>query len=169
MEQLKSMKESLTSMVQGQMANIAHADPQELGMAVDMIKDLAEAIYYCSITDAMEESEKEKKYQQKQPQMMYSQPVYYNRPMNADMNYSDYSNGKMYYSSNTAYEGRSPMRRRMYMESKAMNHDKSARMKELEDYMSELSNDIMEMIENTTPEEKQILRQKISTLANKIQ
>ena len=41
-------------------------------------------------------------------------------------------------------------------------------MKELEDYVQELTEDIMEMIEGASPEEKQILRQKISTLSTKI-
>jgi hypothetical protein len=34
--------------------------------------------------------------------------------------------------------------------------------------MHELTNDIMEMIEDATPEEKQLLRQKITTLSTKI-
>ena len=41
-------------------------------------------------------------------------------------------------------------------------------MKELEKYMQELSSDITEMIEEATPEEKQFLSSKISTLASKI-
>ena len=49
-EVLKTMKEQLTSCVQGQLADISKVDAHELGEAVDMIKDLAEAIYYCTIT-----------------------------------------------------------------------------------------------------------------------
>ena len=41
-------------------------------------------------------------------------------------------------------------------------------MKELENYMQELTQDITEMIHDATPEEKQILQQKISVLASKI-
>jgi hypothetical protein len=41
-------------------------------------------------------------------------------------------------------------------------------MQELEDYVHELTNDIIEMIEDATPEEKQLLRQKITTLSTKI-
>lgn len=61
MERLKQMKEQLVSCVQGQMTNLAHTDTKELGEAIDMIKDLEEAMYYCSITKAMEEREKEEK------------------------------------------------------------------------------------------------------------
>jgi hypothetical protein len=56
-EALKMMKEQLMSCVQGQLGDIKNADAHELGEAVDMIKDLAEAIYYCTITDSMEKSE----------------------------------------------------------------------------------------------------------------
>ena len=62
MEQLKKMKECLTGMVESQVyGNIDKVDAKELGEAVDMIKDLAEAIYYCTITEAMEGEEKEGK------------------------------------------------------------------------------------------------------------
>ena len=53
MEQLKSMKHQLTSIVQEQLSNTQNVDTKELGEAVDMIKDLAEAIYYCTIIEAM--------------------------------------------------------------------------------------------------------------------
>lgn len=65
-------------------------------------------------------------------------------------------------------EGRSPMSRKMYMEGKEMHHDKSAQIEELDKYLQELSHDITEMIEDASPEEKQLLQQKISTLATKI-
>ena len=41
-------------------------------------------------------------------------------------------------------------------------------MQELEKYVQELSADITEMIAEATPEEKQLLKQKIATLSNKI-
>ena len=41
-------------------------------------------------------------------------------------------------------------------------------MKELEKYMHELTDDLKEMIEGASPEEKQMLQEKISTLAHKI-
>lgn len=66
-------------------------------------------------------------------------------------------------------EGRSYNGRRNYMESKEMHKDKTTMMKELEDYMSELSSDITEMIEGASAEEKQLLQKKIATLATKIQ
>jgi len=42
-------------------------------------------------------------------------------------------------------------------------------MRELEAYLQELSSDITGMLKDASAEEKNVLRQKITTLANKIQ
>ena len=65
-------------------------------------------------------------------------------------------------------EGRSPVSRKMYMESKELHHDQSKKMQELETYVQELTSDLIEMIADATPEEKQLLKTKISTLSTKI-
>lgn len=229
MEQLKQMKEALVGCVQGQVyGNMDKVDAQELGAAIDMIKDLSEAIYYCTITEAMDEEGKEDKskhgrmyYSPRQVPMMYHMPypveIYdprsrerYNDGMmyaqggnsgssNSGSNsssggnnargggtrgyhdgmipmYNDGANYTMYeQGGNRNYsemmrdprEGRSGERRKMYMEGK--NHkDKAQQMKELETYMQELSSDLTEMIQDASPEEKQMLQQKISVLATKI-
>ena len=57
-DEMKTMKAQLTSCVQGQLGQLDKTDTKELGEAVDMIKDLAEAIYYCTITEAMEKGNK---------------------------------------------------------------------------------------------------------------
>jgi hypothetical protein len=41
-------------------------------------------------------------------------------------------------------------------------------MQELDAYMQELTTDLVEMIQDASPEEKQMLQQKISALATKI-
>ena len=64
-------------------------------------------------------------------------------------------------------EGRSGMRRKMYMEGKGMK-DKTKQMQELESYMQELAMDMTEMIQDASPEEKQLLQSKISALAAKV-
>lgn len=71
-------------------------------------------------------------------------------------------------------EGRSGQSRRSYMETKEMNKEntpesKQAKMRSLEAYMKELSEDITEMIEGASNEEKTMLRSKVQTLAQKIQ
>ena len=182
MERLKSMKETLMGCVQGELSHLDTVDTKELGEAVDMIKDLSEAIYYCTITEAMQGKEHEK-------ERHYIEPYYPYRDM-------DRPYGRMYYdgrsggnhsgsntgsNNNTYYtereypiemrdyrEGRSPRSRRMYMEAKELHQGKEAKMKELEQYMQELTQDITEMIEDASPEEKQMLYKKMSTLAAKL-
>lgn len=223
MEKLKSMKEALMTTAQTQIAgNLANVNAEELGEVIDMIKDLEEAIYYCTVVKAMEDSEKNhemedkfEKYQQRhQMSTHYQEPISYNRPMYYSK-YPDYRDmdrdyGRMYYpgmnydrmyyngggsqggngsnsasansSGGTRYdmmdsypltmrdsrEGKSPMSRKMYMESKEMHKDKVTQMKELEKYMQELSHDLTEMIQDASPEEKQLLQQKVAALATKI-
>lgn len=65
-------------------------------------------------------------------------------------------------------EGKSPISRRMYMESKHLHKDKATKIKDLENYTKELGEDLVEMIEDASPEEKQILEKKIASLASKI-
>ena len=97
MEQLKSMKEMLTSQVHAQLANIEKADYHELGAAIDMIKDMAETEYYCSVVKAMEEAEEEKQERKETNRYYYTEkymPIPYQRVYDRDMD-RDY--GKMYY------------------------------------------------------------------------
>lgn len=217
MERLKHMKETLMSCVQGQLGDLASVDAQELGAAVDMIKDLSEAIYYCTITESMEKSEKEGKEKEKEKYytMPMPMPMYY-RDMDMDMGrmyydasargnnargggtrgYTEYENNRNYteYASNSGgggnrggggnsggggsrnypielrdyREGQSPLTRRTYMERKMHGGDKGAQMQELEKYMQELTHDLTEMVEGSSPEEKQMLQKKLSVLATKI-
>ena len=66
-------------------------------------------------------------------------------------------------------EGRSGQMRRGYMEAKEKGADKQQKMKELEDYMKELSSDVTEMIGDASPEEKAMLKNKMQVLIQKIQ
>ena len=67
------MKENLMCYVQAQMGNLQGVDAKELGEAIDMIKDLEETLYYCSIVEAMEEEKEKGKshYQNGEQSMMY--------------------------------------------------------------------------------------------------
>ena len=64
--------------------------------------------------------------------------------------------------------GHSPHSRRRYLEAKEHGKDKATQLRELEKYMQELSADIVEMIDDATPEEKQYLEKKLTTLASKV-
>jgi hypothetical protein len=65
-------------------------------------------------------------------------------------------------------EGRSGQSRKMYMESKEMHKDKASQLQELEKYAQELTSDMVEMIQDASPEEKQYLSNRIAALATKI-
>lgn len=66
-------------------------------------------------------------------------------------------------------EGASPLSRKHYLEVKSMNADKVTQVKELEKYMNELTSDIVEMIQDASPEEKQLLHKKMQMLTSKIE
>lgn len=199
-EMLKTMKEQLMSCVQGQLGDLSKVNAQQLGEAVDMIKDLSEAIYYCTITDSMEKADKN---QQGSVINYYTTPVYeksypsYYRDMERNAGYMYYpggnnsgnttgttnstpggngGSGSVSYFTTPDYgrmqrdprEGRAAIRRRMYMQGKEMHKDTNSQLHELEAYLQELSSDITEMIKDASPEERTTLRQKMTTLADKI-
>ena len=62
MERMKTIKDTLLGVVQGQLGNLESVDAKELGEVVDMIKDMEEAMYYCTIVEAMKEKHKEEPY-----------------------------------------------------------------------------------------------------------
>lgn len=199
MERFKQIKEALVSCIQAQVGQgLKEVDTKELGEAIDMLKDMEEAMYYCSIVKAMEESKEEEKYKEKYysmyPRMMYpdnmmyndGNRMYYNGGGNSSnsggsrggqsggnsggsRNYHDWEHYPYPTEIRDYREGRSPVTRRTYMESKELHHDKTKQMQELDKYMKELTDDILEMINGATPEEKQMLSQKLSTLATKVQ
>jgi hypothetical protein len=149
MYRLHEIKDTLIHSVARQMKHIDSVDTEELGEVVDMIKDIAEAIYYCTVTEAMEghgEGRSNQYYGGNSGQGYYTEREY---PIEMK-------------------EGRSPNSRRMYMEAKEQHHPKEAKMRELERYAQELTQDISEMIEDASPEERQTLARKLGTLVSKI-
>ena len=171
-DKLKNIKHTLLIAAEEQMAHLECVDTKELGEVIDMIKDLEEAMYYCTVTDAMHQKGYATNY--------YSEPMDENR-MYYDGGYTyarDNSGGvSRHVPADGGYhmrslgdprEGTSHAQRRMYMESKEMHHGKAKQLQELEKYMKELSNDLVEMIEDASPEEKQYLGNKLATLATKI-
>jgi hypothetical protein len=64
-ERLKYIKENLMSAIEAQVCNLNDADCEELGEAIDMLKDLEEAIYFCTITEAMNKTEQPSSYGEK--------------------------------------------------------------------------------------------------------
>ena len=191
MEQLKNMKETLIAQVQTQLSNIQQADAKELGEAIDMIKDLSEAIYYCTIVKSMEDTEDSRNMPTNNNNYYYTER-YYDYPQENTMYYPrrHYTEGNSSSSRNMGTsssgmshfheydypsnmrdyrEGRSPVSRRMYMEAKETNQNSSKKIQELEVYLKELTEDIMDMISDASPEEKSVLQKKMNTLSAKLQ
>ena len=185
------MMEKISEMAKCELEKgIENVDAEEMSKVTDMIKDLAEAEYYAKISKAMDEAEYGRDYdehgaydepryyrgQQRDsrgrymkrgyemtPEMYHKYPAEHYRDMDKEY-------GRMYYtepSSSTHMEGRSGMSRRTYMESKEMHKDKGEKMKNLEEYMKELSADVTEMIHDASPEEKSMLKQKMQALMQK--
>ena len=70
-------------------------------------------------------------------------------------------------------EGRSGISRKHYMETKEQHkantqQDKDAKMQSLDEYMKELSTDMTELITDMTPEERSLIKNKMSVLMTKI-
>lgn len=214
-EAMKSIQEQLISCVHGQMGDLKNTDSKELGQAIDMIKDMEEAIYYHTITEAMNKTPEPETRGGGTNINYYTTPTPYPTRMLPPDNYNyrdmERNGGYMYYpgqgsgssggggnsggrggsssgrnsgnggGGNTSYytempygmlwdprEGRSALRRKMYMEGKEQHKDTTSQLKELEAYLQELSSDITEMIQDASPEERAALRQKMTTLVSKI-
>lgn len=126
----------------------------------------------------------------------YEEPPYYHMNPDYRMDLADYkgktaeelrdldrSRGKLYFSEpmgditrggiRDAREGKSGEKRRGYMETKEMHKDnspesKQRRMKDLETYAKELTEDIVEMVGDATPEEHALMKQKLQVLLQKL-
>ena len=146
MERFKHMKETLLECAEGQMGHLETVNANELGAVIDMLKDLEEAIYYCTITEAMHEG-----------------------PAVTRSTSGHEAIAKWMHEEEEEEEGLSAYSRKAYMEHKKLKHDAATTMRSLEKYVKELSEDIMEMLEEASAEEKQYISKKMATLATKIE
>lgn len=114
----------------------------------------------------------------------YIEPPYYHqmpddyrtwedKPMQERMRDLDRMSGRMHYTepmtaTRDSREGKSGMMRRSYIEAKEMHKDKDTTMQELEKYLKGVSEDITDVIGSMTPEERSMLKSKMSTLVTKL-
>ena len=150
-KRLITMIEKLTDCIEPQFDNLEEIDCCELGQAVDILKDLEETLYYHTVTEAMK-----------------GEGAYGDWPeetlQNKKKDYHLIDDSLRY---DECY-GKSCMNRKAYLEAKHNNKDKAIQLRELEKYMQELTSDMIEMIQDSSPEEKQYLEKKISSLATKV-
>lgn len=178
LDRIKHIKEQLVAEVEGQVTHLECVDACELGEVVDMIKDLEEAAYYHTITEAMQEKEGKEEHSRRYypyPEYRYDEyeygdkdKRYYNKMSEPyhETEYDIHSGRGM--TAHDRREGRSGMTRKTYMEGKETHQPTTTQMRELEKYLQELASDITEMIEDASPEEKAFMEKKISALAAKI-
>ena len=199
---------------------IESVNTDEMGKVTDMLKDLAEAMYYRTLANIMEESDAEDAlgmldrrfyddYRYKTTgryapkgrgtyvgRRGYEEPPYMHMMNREDLQDWDSmserermrdldraSRGRMYYTDTEpmhkdggmrdSREGKAGMLRKGYMETKEMHkgttpQDKEANMHSLESYLKELSEDLTGLLADMTPEERQMAKTKITTLAAKM-
>lgn len=184
---------------------IENVDACEMGQVTDMLKDLAEAMYYRTLTKAMDEAEDDEimemfdrygdgrrfydHYRYSDGRFApkgrgsyrrgYEGPYWRMTPeMYKDMQEyrdMDRNTGRMYYTepTMTMSESNYDRAKRGYIETKELHRanttqDKEAKMRGLEDYFKEISSDITGLLSDMTPEERTMLKSKISALATKL-
>ena len=134
LEKLHWMEEELIGEAEKQFECLEEVCTKELGEVIDMIKDLEEAKYYYTVTEAMvNDSWKTKK--------------------------SDHL---------PTEESRYENRAAKYLEAREMNKDKAVQLRELEKYVQEMSQEIIDMISDASVEEKAYLEKKLTALGTKI-
>ena len=211
-KRMHCMIEKLAECAEKQFDNgIESVDTAEMGQVTDMLKDLAKAMYYRTLTKAMDDSDPEEimemferygdggrryydHYRYADGRFApkgrgtyrrgYDEPPYYH--MTPEMyrsmeNYRDMDrrDGRMYYSepsmnSGVHTESRYDMAKRNYTESKELHRgntpeDKEQKMKELEKYLREIGSDIAELISDASTEEKNLLKNRMQVIMQKIQ
>lgn len=240
-ERIHKMIECLTEKALCELdKGVENVNTEEMGEAVDMIKDLCEAEYKAVIVKSMKKADEEEEEYNKEllkaledeygeeggrryydeyrymrtgryapkgkgsyvGRRGYEEPPYWHR-YPGDMTDMDYdsmermrdmdrlSRGRMYYTNMSdcmgmidqprsgssterdMREGRSGISRKHYMETKEQHkantqQDKDAKMQSLDEYMRELSADMTELLTDMTPEERTMLKSKMSVLMTKI-
>lgn len=186
---------------------IENVDTCEMDKVVDMMKDLSEAMYYRTLTKAMQESDTEeimemfdkygddgKRYYDMwryksgrfAPKGMgtrrgYEEPPYYHMTPDQYKEHDpeywrdlDRKDGKMYYTEPITMESRYDKAKRMYTETKAKHNsgsveDKQLTLKEGEKMLNVIIDELMEMVNDATPEMKNMIKTKGMSAMQKIQ
>lgn len=186
---------------------IENVDTCEMDKVVNMMENLSEAMYYRTLTKAMQESDTEeimemfdkygddgKRYYDmwryksgrfapkgRGTRRGYEEPPYYHMTPDQYKEHDpeywrdvDRKDGKMYFTEPVTMESRYEKAKRGYKEAKHAHtsntaEDKQAKMKDLEAYLKELSEDVTQLLSDATPEERAMVRGKMQVLTQKIQ
>lgn len=134
LEKLHWMEEELIAEAEKQFECLEAVCTKELGEVIDMIKDLEEAKYYYTVTEAMVEGSWKTEKSDHLP----------------------------------TEDSRQESRSYRYIEAREMKKDKATQLRELEKYIQEMSQEIIDMISDASVEEKAYLEKKLTALGTKI-
>ena len=160
MKRLKAIKDTLLCAIESQMCgNLALVNTKELGEVVDMVKDISETMYYCSVVEAMGESSTSKS--------KATTPNHYTDQMAITaIPYGEHD--EHLHKEWDEKEGKSPLKRKEYLIAKEENKEKDMLLHELDEYLHELSLDLTEIFDKAMPEEKVMLKTKITAMLEKM-
>ena len=155
MKRLKAIKDTLLCAIEDQMCgNLALVNTKELGEVVDMVKDISEIMYYCSVVEAMGKSSTSKS-KATTPNHDTGQMAITGSPYGEE---EEWDEG----------EGKSPLKRKEYLIAKEEHEEKDKLLHELDEYLYELSSDLTEIFDKAMPEEKVMLKTKITAMLDKM-
>lgn len=216
-ERMHEMIEKLSESVKCEFdKGIENVDTCEMSSAVDMLKDLSEAMYYRTLTVAMQESDAEEimdmfdrygddrrfynRYHYKNGKFAskgsgtrrgYDEPMYH-MPLEMYRDYTpeklrdmDRMSGRLYYTEvrdnreklgehkENIRESKYDRAKRMYTETKDMHkantpEDKQITLKEGEKFLNVLFDELDEMLQDATPEMKNMIKTKTMARMQKI-
>ena len=156
------------------------AENEDNMRAIEMYEDYPERRYYDNYRYKTSGRFAPKGKGSYMPRRGYEEPPYYH--MNPDM-YREHTpeyyrdmdrmDGKMYYTEPITMESRYDKAKRGYEESKMTHKEntpesKQAKMKDLEMYLKELSEDVTQLLADATPEERSMVKNKMQVLTQKI-
>ena len=151
MKRLKAIKDTLLCAIEDQMCgNLALVNTKELGEVVDMVKDISETMYYCSVVEAMGKTSTSKS--------KATTPNHYTDQMAITaIPYGEHEEWD-------EREGKSPLKRKEYLIAKEEHKEKDMLLHELDEYLHELSLDLTEMLDGALTAEKALAQQRISAI-----
>lgn len=150
----------IESGVNGKNVNICDAEK-----VIDMIKDLCEAEHHARLAKCLEKDEETGEQEKRTAEIMRDidrvsrNRLYFTEPMKEDNKKHE--------------ESKLERAKRMYAEAKELHADntpdaKQAKMQKLDEYARELSNEITEIMDDTTVEEHTLMKNKLQTLLQKL-
>ena len=156
------------------------AENEDNMRAIEMYEDYPERRYYDNYRYKSSGRFAPKGKGNYMPRRGYEEPPYYH--MNPDMYREhtpeyyrdmDRENGRLYFSEPITMESRYDKAKRGYEESKMTHKEntpesKQAKMKDLEIYLKELSEDVTQLLADATPEERSMVKNKMQVLTQKL-